>query len=90
MPQIGQTRSPAHGAFPLQAGFGRWQDLRTPVPDDAEVTMSSTGSPPVLIAGATGRTGRAVVDQLLNAGSPVRALASIRGPACALTLVRGC
>jgi len=30
--------------------------------------------PPVLVTGATGRTGRAVVEQLLTAGVPVRAL----------------
>src|SRR5882672_2974452 len=36
---------------------------------------------PVLVTGATGRVGRAVVDQLLGAGVPVRALT--RRPAAA-------
>ena len=36
--------------------------------------MTRTGTPPVLVTGATGRVGRAVVDQLLDAGVPVRAL----------------
>jgi uncharacterized protein YbjT (DUF2867 family) len=36
---------------------------------------------PVLVTGATGRVGRAVVDQLLGAGVPVRAL--MRRPATA-------
>ena len=36
--------------------------------------MRGTGVPPVLVTGATGRVGRAVVDQLIAAGVPVRAL----------------
>ncbi|MEV0425626.1 NAD(P)H-binding protein [Micromonospora sp. NPDC050495] len=36
--------------------------------------MTPTGEPPVLVTGATGRIGRAVVDLLTNAGVPVRAL----------------
>src|SRR5437899_2214585 len=32
------------------------------------------GAPPVLVTGATGRVGRAVVARLLDAGVPVRAL----------------
>ncbi len=36
--------------------------------------MTSTPVPPVLVTGATGRVGRVVVDQLLAAGVPVRAL----------------
>jgi uncharacterized protein YbjT (DUF2867 family) len=36
--------------------------------------MSSTERPPVLIVGATGRTGSAVVDELLNARVPIRTL----------------
>lgn len=34
----------------------------------------SASAPPVLVTGATGRIGRAVVDELLRAGVPVRAL----------------
>lgn len=36
--------------------------------------MTVNGVPPVLVTGATGRVGRAVVDLLLEAGVPVRAL----------------
>ena len=36
--------------------------------------MTSASSPPVLVTGATGRIGRAVVAELLRAGVPVRAL----------------
>ena len=36
--------------------------------------MTRTQMPPVLVTGATGRVGRAVVDLLLDAGVPVRAL----------------
>ncbi len=36
--------------------------------------MTPTRVPPVLVIGATGRVGRAVVDQLVGAGVPVRAL----------------
>jgi uncharacterized protein YbjT (DUF2867 family) len=39
-----------------------------------EVRMTSTPVPPVLVTGATGRVGRVVIDQLLAAGAPVRAL----------------
>src|SRR5262249_57462837 len=54
---------------------GRWHDsLRAPATDDAEVVMTRTRVPPVLVTGATGRVGRAVVDLLIDAGVPVRAL----------------
>src|SRR5437763_13931175 len=43
--------------------------------------MRSIGSKPVLVTGATGRVGRAVVAELLGAGVPVRALT--RRPATA-------
>jgi uncharacterized protein YbjT (DUF2867 family) len=36
--------------------------------------MTRTLVPPVLVTGATGRVGRAVIDQLVDAGVPVRAL----------------
>jgi uncharacterized protein YbjT (DUF2867 family) len=36
--------------------------------------MTRTRVPPVLVTGATGRVGRAVIDQLIAAGVPVRAL----------------
>jgi uncharacterized protein YbjT (DUF2867 family) len=36
--------------------------------------MTQTRVPPVLVTGATGRVGRVVIDQLLDAGVPVRAL----------------
>jgi uncharacterized protein YbjT (DUF2867 family) len=46
--------------------------------------MTTTGTPPVLVTGATGRIGRAVVGQLIEAGIPVRALT--RRPEAAATL----
>jgi uncharacterized protein YbjT (DUF2867 family) len=36
--------------------------------------MTQTPVPPVLVTGATGRVGRAVVDRLIEAGVPIRAL----------------
>ena len=36
--------------------------------------MTRTPVPPVLVTGATGRVGRAVIDLLIDAGVPVRAL----------------
>jgi len=42
--------------------------------DDIEVLMTQPGRPPVLVTGATGQIGRGVVDLLLDAGMPVRAL----------------
>jgi uncharacterized protein YbjT (DUF2867 family) len=36
--------------------------------------MTGAGVPPVLVTGATGRVGRVVVDLLVDAGVPVRAL----------------
>ncbi|WFE66078.1 NAD(P)H-binding protein [Micromonospora sp. WMMD714] len=46
--------------------------------------MTATGGPPVLVTGATGRIGRAVVDLLTDAGVPVRAL--VRRPGAATDL----
>jgi uncharacterized protein YbjT (DUF2867 family) len=46
--------------------------------------MTTTETPPVLVTGATGRIGRGVVGQLLEAGVPVRALT--RRPEAAATL----
>jgi uncharacterized protein YbjT (DUF2867 family) len=42
--------------------------------DDFEVLMTPTDGRPVLVTGATGRVGRLVVDRLVDAGVPVRAL----------------
>jgi uncharacterized protein YbjT (DUF2867 family) len=42
--------------------------------DDVEVLMTRTRERPVLVTGATGRVGRAVIDLLIDAGVPVRAL----------------
>jgi uncharacterized protein YbjT (DUF2867 family) len=42
--------------------------------DDVEDLMTRTRVPPVLVTGATGRVGRVVVDLLIDAGVPVRAL----------------
>ncbi len=42
--------------------------------DEVEVLMTRTHVAPVLVTGATGRVGRIVVDLLLDAGVPVRAL----------------
>jgi uncharacterized protein YbjT (DUF2867 family) len=39
-----------------------------------DVLMTRTRVPPVLVTGATGRVGRVVVDLLIDAGVPVRAL----------------
>src|SRR6516165_9499080 len=41
---------------------------------DVEVLMTQTQVAPVLVTGATGRVGRAVIDLLIDAGVPVRAL----------------
>jgi len=46
--------------------------------------MTGTRVPPVLVTGATGRVGRAVVDLLLDAGVPVRALTHRSDGAAAL------
>ncbi|MEU7618209.1 NAD(P)H-binding protein [Micromonospora rifamycinica] len=46
--------------------------------------MTATEGPPVLVTGATGRIGRAVVDLLTHAGVPVRAL--VRRPGAATDL----
>ncbi|MCX5065665.1 NAD(P)H-binding protein [Micromonospora lupini] len=51
---------------------------------DGEAAMTPVGGPPVLVTGATGRVGRAVVDLLTGAGVPVRAL--VRRPETAATL----
>src|SRR5215212_8796012 len=54
---------------------GRWHDgLHALTTDDVEVLMTRTQVPPVLVTGATGRIGRVVIDRLLDAGVPVRAL----------------
>src|SRR5215470_9551251 len=47
---------------------------RVPATDDVEVLMTRTHVPPVLVTGATGRVGRAVVDLLVDVGVPVRVL----------------
>jgi uncharacterized protein YbjT (DUF2867 family) len=46
--------------------------------------MTCTRVPPVLVAGAAGRVGRAVVGELVGAGVPVRALAHRSAAAAAL------
>jgi uncharacterized protein YbjT (DUF2867 family) len=46
--------------------------------------MTRTRVPPVLVTGATGRVGRAVIDQLIDAGLPVRALTHRSEAAAAL------
>ena len=46
--------------------------------------MTQARMHPVLVTGATGQVGRVVVDQLLRAGVPVRALT--RRPAAAAAL----
>jgi uncharacterized protein YbjT (DUF2867 family) len=47
---------------------------RAPTTEDIEVLMTATRVPPVLVTGATGRVGSVVVDLLVDAGVPVRAL----------------
>ena len=54
--------------------------------------MTRAESEPVLVTGSTGRVGRMVVDQLLDAGVPVRALTRQPGTAAfpaAVKVVRG-
>src|SRR5437588_5263377 len=46
--------------------------------------MTPTRVPPVLVTGATGRVGRVVVDLLIDAGVPVRALTRRAEPAATL------
>jgi uncharacterized protein YbjT (DUF2867 family) len=46
--------------------------------------MTPTQVPPVLVTGATGRVGRAVIGQLIDAGVPVRALTRRSAAAAAL------
>ncbi|WP_324609595.1 NmrA family NAD(P)-binding protein [Streptomyces sp. NRRL S-340] len=61
---------------------------RTDLPAaDPSSPPTRTPGPPVLVTGATGRIGRAVIDQLLGAGVPVRALT--RRPEAAATLPPG-
>jgi uncharacterized protein YbjT (DUF2867 family) len=55
-----------------------------PATDDVEVLMTAMHVAPVLVTGATGRVGSAVVDLLVDAGVPVRALT--RRPAAAAML----
>jgi uncharacterized protein YbjT (DUF2867 family) len=64
---------------------GSWHDsLHAPATHDAGVHVTATGAPPVLVTGATGRVGRVVVGQLLEAGVPVRALTRRTEAAAAL------
>jgi uncharacterized protein YbjT (DUF2867 family) len=58
--------------------------LRARTTVDVEVLMTTRAVPPVLVTGATGRVGRVVVDLLVDAGVPVRAL--IHRPEAAATL----
>ena len=52
-----------------------WHDSRrAPTTDDVDVLMTRRRVPPVLVTGATGRVGRVVIDLLIDAGVPVRAL----------------
>jgi uncharacterized protein YbjT (DUF2867 family) len=62
--------------------YRRWHDL-PPTTDVVEVLMTRTQGPSVLVTGATGRVGRGVVDRLIEAGVPVRALTR-RSPAEAM------
>jgi uncharacterized protein YbjT (DUF2867 family) len=54
---------------------GVWQNpSHVAATDDVKVFMTGTHVAPVLVTGATGRVGRAVVGLLVEAGVPVRAL----------------
>jgi uncharacterized protein YbjT (DUF2867 family) len=54
---------------------GRPHDpTRAPTTDDVAGLVMEAPVAPVLVTGATGRVGRAVVDRLIDAGIPVRAL----------------
>jgi uncharacterized protein YbjT (DUF2867 family) len=67
---------------------GKWHDsLRATRTDDLKGLMTPAGVPPVLVIGATGRVGHAVVDLLVGEGVPVRALT--RRPEAAATLPAG-
>src|SRR5436309_10632803 len=69
---INPSTTPRNDLHPLP---GRGHDSRrAPARDDVEVLMTRTRVPPVLVTGATGRVGRVVVDLLIDAGVPVRAL----------------
>jgi uncharacterized protein YbjT (DUF2867 family) len=62
-----------------------WHDsLHVSTTDGVEVLMTGTEVAPVLVTGATGRVGRAVVDLLIDAGVPVRALTHRSEAAAAL------
>ncbi len=54
--------------------------------DDVEILMTRARMPPVLVTGATGRVGRLVVDLLMEAGVPVRALTHRSAAAAAAAL----
>lgn len=56
-------------------------------PSDGKLAVTPSAGSPVLVTGATGRIGRAVVDQLTDAGVPVRAL--VRRSESAATLPTG-
>ncbi len=71
-PRINPSTTPRNDLHPLPGG---WHDsLRAPATDDVEVLITRTRVPPVLVTGATGRVGRVVVDLLIDAGVPARAL----------------
>src|SRR6266702_4827624 len=70
--EMSTSATPRNDLDPLP---GRRHDsLRAPAADDVEVLMTRARVPPVLVTGATGRVGRVVVDLLIDAGVPVRAL----------------
>ncbi len=82
VPLENRVTTPRKDLHPLP---GSWQDsLRAPTTDYVEILMAQIEVPPVLVTGATGRIGRAVIDQLIDAGVPVRALT--RRPDAAATL----
>src|SRR3979411_1098778 len=60
-----------HRHSPLDAHH---ESLPPSATDHVDVPMTRTRVPPVLVTGATGRVGRVVVDLLIDAGVPVRAL----------------
>ncbi len=77
----------ADGLGPNVEGCGltEWHhSLRAPTTDGVEVLMTSTRERPVLVTGATGRIGRVVIDQLIDAGVPVRALTRRSEPGAAM------
>ncbi|MFH8798101.1 NmrA family NAD(P)-binding protein [Streptomyces sp. NPDC017936] len=83
-----RTDLPDPGTGPTPAtDRARHGALRAPAQDTVDALVTRTPTSPVLVTGATGRIGRGVVDHLVGAGVPVRALT--RRAEAAVTLPPG-